>query len=113
MTVRSIEGVLFYLGEVVRAEQRRNNSPPLMVKIRSSDEPEALFVVHRASEGHASGIVFQHEDGQSYYVSYPDTTRADAPRDRTHQVITLLLQLIGVLQERSDVPATQTVRVIP
>ncbi|MBS0385032.1 MAG: hypothetical protein JSS00_06760, partial [Proteobacteria bacterium] len=46
VTVRSIEGVLFYLGEVVRAEQRRNNSPPLMVKIRSGDEPEALFVVH-------------------------------------------------------------------
>jgi hypothetical protein len=113
VTVRSIEGVLFYLGEIVRAEQRHDNAHPLMVTIRFNDDPEALFVVHRASEGHPSGIVFQHEDGESYYIPYPNTTRSDGPRDRTHQVITLLLQLIGVLQERSDVPATQTVRVIP
>jgi hypothetical protein len=75
--------------------------------------PEAIFVVHRAGEGERpSGIVFRHEDGRTYYVPYPPLERGTPP-DRTHQVITLLLQLIGVLQEREDVPGTQTVRVVP
>ncbi|MES1197634.1 MAG: hypothetical protein ABUL55_03305 [Pseudomonadota bacterium] len=109
--VRSIEGVLFYLGEIVRAEHRAaNDDDPLRIQIDNSNQP--LFVIHRASAGHASGMVFRHEDGQTYYVPYPDFAARGDAHDRTHQVVTLLLQLIGVLQEREAVPTTQTVRVV-
>lgn len=117
--VRSIEGVLFYLGELVRAQHRADatDTHPITINIdRNGDgvlTPEAIFVVHRAGDGQApSGLVFRHEDGRVYYVPYPPLERGATP-DRTHQVITLLLQLIGVLQQREDVPGTQTVRVIP
>jgi hypothetical protein len=117
--VRSIEGVLFYLGELVRAEHRADatDTHPITIDIdRNGDgvlTPEAIFIVHRAGDGERpSGIVFRHEDGRTYYVPYPPLERGTPP-DRTHQVITLLLQLIGVLQEREEVPGTQTVRVVP
>lgn len=117
--VRSIEGVLFYLGELVRAQHRADSTDthPITINIdRNGDgavTPEAIFVVHRAGDGQQpSGLVFRHEDGRTYYVPYPPLERGAVP-DRTHQVITLLLQLVGVLQQREDVPGTQTVRVIP
>ena len=117
--VRSIEGVLFYLGELVRAEHRADANDAHAITIGIDREgngvltPEAIFVVHRAGDGEPpSGIVFRHEDGRTYYVPYPPLERGGTP-DRTHQVITLLLQLVGVLQEREEAPGTQTVRVIP
>jgi len=117
--VRSIEGVLFYLGELVRAEHRADTDDTHPVTIGIDREgngvmtPEAIFIVRRGDDGERpSGIVFRHEDGRTYYIPYPPLERGTPP-DRTHQVITLLLQLVGVLQEREDVPGTPTVRVIP
>jgi len=104
---------------LVRAQHRADSTDthPITINIdRNGDgvlTPEAIFVVHRARDGQTpSGIVFRHEDGRTYYVPYPPLERGAVP-DRTHQVITLLLQLVGVLQQREDVPGTQTVRVIP
>jgi hypothetical protein len=116
--VRSIEGVLFYLGEIVRAEQRAHpdDDHPLTVGIDPDGSghvyEQALFVVHRAANGHPEGIVFQHEDGQTYYVPYPPLTAGRGNQDRTHQVISLLIQLIGMLQQQDEIPSTQSVRVV-
>lgn len=108
--VRSVEGVLFYLGEVVRQEQRRNGTT-IDITVDGQDEP--FFQVRRASDGHPTGLVFQHEDGKTYFIPYPpDPADANATHDRTHQVISLMIQLLGMLQSQDNVPQTATVRVV-
>ncbi|HVV33922.1 MAG TPA: hypothetical protein VHC73_11905, partial [Vitreimonas sp.] len=62
---------------------------------------------------HPTGLVFQHEDGKTYYIPYPpDPADANATHDRTHQVISLMIQLLGMLQSQDNVPQTATVRVV-
>jgi len=111
--VRSIEGVLFYLGEIVRAEGSDDNDP-LLVNINNDDgsySQQAIFVVRQSGHPGTGDLVFRHDDGRTYYVSRPRPSGAHS--ERTHQVITLMLQLIGLLQEREDLPPTASVRVIP
>jgi hypothetical protein len=114
--VRSIEGVLFYLGEIVRAENSDNVNLRRVLIDRDDHGQwigQPLFVVRSSGAPSASDLVFRHEDGRTYYVPHPNPADRGANLDRTHQVITLMLQLIGLLQEREDLPPTASVRVIP
>jgi hypothetical protein len=129
--VRSIQGVLYYLGEVVRAE---HGNPEHVVRVRlpprggvegatqrrGTPTPETgrpLFVVHRGAC--AGGMNFIHDDGARYALA-PAATRqctanaslADAEPSHTHQVVSLMLQLIGLIQSREDVPPTGAVQVV-
>jgi hypothetical protein len=106
--VRSIEGVLFFLGELVRAQSLE---APIKIQVDNGSPPQPIFVV--ASGARPNGLVFRHEDGRTYHIPYPDSGAQGGDIDRTHQVITLMLQLIGMLQEREDAPDIQTVRAIP
>jgi hypothetical protein len=106
--VRSVEGVLFFLGELVRAQ---TPDAPVRISVDRGAPPQPIFVV--APGARPNGLVFRHEDGRTYHVPYPNPQARGGDIDRTHQVITLMLQLIGMLQEREDVPVTQTVRVLP
>lgn len=120
--VRSIQGVLYYLGEVVRAQHGDN----FTVKINQGAREATLFEVR---EGRCPlGITFVHDDGRTYSIAYESATM-DGPntcsrepvaaatgtqqrRPTTNQVIALMLQLIGMVQLRDDGPSTQTVQVV-
>lgn len=119
--VRSIQGVLYYLGEVVRAQHGEN----FTVKINQGAREASLFEVR---QGRCPlGITFVHDDGRTYSVAYesammngPNTcSREEAAmpgppqrRPSTNQVIALMLQLIGMVQLREEGPTTQTVQVV-
>ncbi len=121
--VRSIQGVLYYLGEVVRAQHGDN----FTVKINQDAREAPLFEVR---EGRCPlGITFVHDDGQTYSIAYESATMhgpntcsggaveavaSGAPQRHpsTNQVIALMLQLIGMVQLRDEGPTTQTVQVV-
>ena len=121
--VRSIQGVLYYLGEVVRAQ----HGDDFTLKINQGAREATLFEVR---EGRCPlGITFVHDDGETYSIAYESATMhgpntcsggaveavgsAATPRHpTTNQVIALMLQLIGMVQLRDEGPATQTVQVV-
>jgi hypothetical protein len=113
--LRSIQGALYYLGEIVRA-QGPEGAPIVRIRVtdsRGRTDEQPLFVVQRAGRAPASGLVFQHEDGITYYVPPSNPAALGRDLDRTNQVITLMLQLIGLIQEREDLPGPPSVRIVP
>ncbi len=121
--VRSIQGVLYYLGEVVRAQ----HGDDFTLRINQGEREATLFEVR---EGRCPlGITFVHDDGQTYSIAYESATRrgpntcssealeaaatgAARRHPTTNQVIALMLQLIGMVQLRDEGPTTQTVQVV-
>lgn len=108
--LRSIQGALVYLGEVVRRQEQNTGS---VVRVNGDD---TLFWIH---EGICEqGLNFEHDDGATYSVAFGDGGHCEGSAspatgvDRTHQVISLMLQLIGMIQAREDVPATGAVQVV-
>jgi hypothetical protein len=144
VTVRSPEGVLYYLGQVVRVDhlaresQRRNGDPqigaplhiPRVDAVRNgshftrelSTSEDTLFLLREIES--KDGVSVRHH-GYHYTAFY--TPRGCAPDfpcnpaaptnalytgdDRTQQVIELVLQLFGMLQEREDLPISTAVSI--
>jgi hypothetical protein len=118
--VRSLQGALYYLGEVVRAHHADGN----VVTVRSRSGVERpLFVVQEATC--SFGLNFEHDDGGRYTIPY-EAVRAGATACRTsrgqpvdpaapghsQQVVALMLQLLGMIQSRDDIPATGAVQIV-
>jgi hypothetical protein len=137
--VRSFEGLLYYLGEVVRISPRDNGgvgdpgyvvTAPLQriepdgqlwryhltqcTRDMATDPCEdTVFSLHQGDDRDA--VVVRHH-GRSYSALYtpfgrPRGADADDRGDRTQQVIELALQLLGQLQEAEDLPTTPVVAV--
>lgn len=133
--VRSIQGVLYYLGEVVRAQHESGHVVEVTLAqdanvVRSpantaapASTPRPLFVVQRGTC--QDGLNFVHEDGRRYSVpsrvARPNATCSQGREQQvvaapnpgySHQVMALVLQLIGIIQQREDAPATAAVQVV-
>lgn len=115
-SLRSVEGIIYFLGEALRG---RDGEMTSLVEPASNVErdpacpnssPDIIFRLSTSSpsNGHAARI---NHRGQSYYVAMPDL-RACAQRDRSIQIISLISQLIG-LQTSSEAleraPSTLTI----
>ena len=97
--LRSVEGIIYYLGEILRSGNGR----------LISSNGDVVFALRTSAPANGHSIRIAH-NGRTYFV--PHTNEAQRPRDRTIQVISLINQLIG-LQTASDAlersPGTLTI----
>lgn len=97
--LRSVEGIIYYLGEILRSGDGR----------LISSNGDIVFALSNSAPARGHSIRVSH-NGQTYFVPYTDATQR--PRDRTIQVISLINQLIG-LQTASEAlersPGTLTI----
>jgi hypothetical protein len=134
--VRSVEGVIYYLGQVVRENHLTGGAQSVEAPrldsrldgyvwrtgLAARDREDPVFRIHGGNA--YPGIEVRHH-GELYTAYY--TPRGCAPdlpcenplaegqealaQDRTQQVVELLLQLLGMLQEREDLPVSTVVTI--
>ena len=135
--VRSVEGVIYFLGELTRVREQHLQASPgtddnvgvvraPLIELGPVDGglwretlARAEADVFRVEEGvDASGVTIRHH-GQNYTVRHRPLTcvegaQCDGPGpDRSQQVIEFVLQLLNMSQNRADLPVTPTVNVAP
>ena len=109
--LRSPEAIIYYLGEIVRAETENGLIPTIL--ICESHPPVPIFLVSKSSgstDDNASVSV--DFEGSTYSIRrdphYCDSCRAD----RSMHVLSLISQLIGQQKKIETVPVTGVVNVI-
>ncbi len=110
--LRSPEGILYYLGEILRAETEKDFTP--MIKVCESGPPVPLFVVRKSMDNDEAPAVAVDYEGTRYVVprgSFSDS--ADPCRvDRSMHVISLVSQLISLHKSSEHIPVTGVVSVV-
>lgn len=100
--VRSIEGIIYYLGELIRADR------PATLRDPDGDE-RLLFGVSRGHGPAAVGVGYR---GERYYIPLIEDGAAPARDDRSLQVISLINQLLALQTSSDDLNrVSSTVRV--
>jgi hypothetical protein len=111
---RSPEAILYFLGEVVRAQMpldpaRKRYVPRVITRDDPVDPFEEIFVLKTRAEAHdLRAAISVDYDGESYVV--PDR---ESGGGRSMHVLSLVTQLIGLQKEAGELPFTGTVRVVP
>lgn len=106
MTLRSAQGVLYYLGELARAQIGKG----IAVKTRAfSDAGAALFRIGRhTSPAEINAAISVQHQGEWYSVAKPGFDF----QDHSLQLLTLARQLLALNIEAKEFRGTQTVRFI-
>jgi len=99
LTIRSVDGVIYYLGECLRTHEACEpvdvgTGDRLKIFTLSRQKPKTVFT---SAEFH----------GQRYYVP-----AGEDDGGRSSQVIDLIQQLVNLQKSSKDRPATATVRVV-
>jgi len=109
---RSPEGILYYLGEILRSEVEKGYVP--MVVVCESKPPVPLFVVNKSSDKDTFPIVTVDYEGNKY--SIPGNLSKDPGNgcsgDRSMQVLTFVSQLIAGQKAGMNVPVTGAVTAV-
>ena len=106
LSIRSPESMLFYLGELIDLQTYQNSSYTPGIAIAESAKLLPYFVVHRgATIRKKSSIRLVHE-GEHFYIPRPDYGNSGA--HRTHQVLTLIHQIISLLTKSESIPKSST-----
>ena len=123
LTTRSLEGMIYYLGEVLRAEGSDDGEIPQAAatsvwawnRIQHRDMVWGLFLADRGSVPSDSAVSVDF-DGHTYFVpsECSDTQACPDPRHRhrTLQVLALLNQIWGLQKETAQMPIVPTVTVV-
>ncbi|MCX5848578.1 MAG: hypothetical protein NTW65_03935 [Deltaproteobacteria bacterium] len=112
--LRSPEGILYYLGEIVRA-QTEPKLKPITIDENNDCKENNLFVIDKSSTyyvGKSYSIAIDYE-GIKYGI--PQNSVADSNNkcpDRSMQALSLISQLIGLNKSVEQMPVTRTVNVI-
>ncbi len=104
-SMRSVDGMVFYLGELVRL-QREGAAPPL-VMVGSEKKKSVLFRVDFDGSLDLGDRIEVNYLGQR--VGIP---RQNSDQDRTLTVLSLLSQLFSLYRESTDLPRTTAVQVV-
>jgi hypothetical protein len=119
--VRSPEAIIFYMGELITAEEGRKASNGWggrqqftpMVNISSSDVPDIqpLFIVRSGNPGAESAAVQvmldEHLNDNNYYIP-----RSDGEAGQSMHLVSLVEQLLALQKKGSQLPTIPTVQVI-
>lgn len=123
LTTRSLEGMIYYLGEVLRAEggasgeiaQAAGTTIWAWNRAQHRDAVWGLFVADRGSAPNSSPVSVDF-NGSTYFVpsECSDTQACPDPqhRHRTLQVLALLNQVWGLQKEAAQMPIVPTVTVV-
>jgi hypothetical protein len=110
--LRSPEGILYYLGEILRAEVDKGYVP--MIEVCESRPPVPLFVVNKSSDKDNLPVVSVDYEGSKY--SIPGNLATDpadgCSGDRSMQVLTFVSQLIAGQKAGMNVPVTGAVTAV-
>jgi hypothetical protein len=108
--LRSPEAILYYLGEIVRAQTGPN---PNVGALKDCSKPN-LFVVDKSTDadGKNYSVAIDYE-GTKYGIRKDSSADSDINcPDRSMQVLSLISQLIGLHKSVEQMPVTGTVNVI-
>jgi len=123
LTTRSLEGMIYYLGEVLRAEsgaagdvsQAEGTTVWAWNRIRHRDMVWGLFVAESGRAPSDSPISVDFE-GSTYFVPSECSDTQACPdlqhRHRTLQVLALLNEIWGLQKEAAQMPIVPTVTVV-
>jgi hypothetical protein len=103
VVLRSIDGVIYYLGEYLRqgdsAPRLVVSGVPLPIVYITTTRPQRVFATARFK-------------GDRYYAPATYNGQLDSTAGRTSQVFTLVEQLLNLQKSGKDRPSTQTVRIV-
>jgi len=112
--LRSPEAILYYLGEIMRAETENKFTPKIRVCESQPEKEAPLFVVSVSSGNDKDASVAVEYDGTQYII--PEDLPADSHDGcrvgRSMHVLSLISQLIGLQQKGPKAPVTGVVTVI-
>lgn len=112
---RSPEAILYYLGEIMRVENRTENPYIPMIDVshdRSCALPARLFYARKATDKVVTPCVSVDYEGTRYIIPGDPTPDDGRCTDRSMHVLSLVSQLIGLHKKSSEAPTTTTVSVI-
>jgi len=101
--LRSPEAIIYYLGEIVRAERLKSFYPEVYV---GKDKKDKIFVARPAVNSIDDALVSVSFNDKKYIIPKEDS-------GRSLEVISLLMQLVGQQKSSSDLPQTSTIRFEP
>ena len=112
---RSPDSMLYYLGEVARANFDNQSSILIAKETPDGLEQRGLFIVAKGDGGDAAQVTVSY-DGQSYFI--PRSVPAATPQSpwgnhRSMQTIAFVNQAFGLLKEASVPPVIPTFTVLP
>lgn len=111
--LRSPEAILYYLGEIVRAETVYKLAPP-MIKIHGCKpkpgEAPLFFVDNKLNKNKIAFVKVDYEDEK--YIIYRDSAGTDSCHlDRSSHVLSLISQLLGLQRKGEKPPVTGVVTI--
>jgi hypothetical protein len=109
---RSPEGIMYYLGEILRTEADKGYMP--MIQVCELKPPVPLFVVNKRSTSDNSSAVSVDYEGSKYSIPANPATGADTgcSGDRSMHVLTFVSQLIAGQRAGMNVPVTGAVTAV-
>ena len=100
--LRSVQGILYYLGEIVRYQQTKQ---PIEID-KNTKKPNILFHLISKKEDAHTPIIGVEYNNQWYYVPEGDKGK------RTRTVLALVLQLLGLHKSSKELPTTTAVETV-
>ncbi len=110
--LRSPEGILYYLGEILRSEVDKGYVP--MIEVCESKPPVPLFLINRSNDNDNFPVVTVNYEGSKYSIPGNPATDTDngCRGDRSMQVLTFVSQLIAGQKAGMNVPVTGAVTAV-
>lgn len=110
--LRSPEGILYYLGEVLRAEVEKGYVP--MIEACASRPYVPLFEVNKSISNNNSSVVTVNYEGNNYSIPRNSATESDntCSGDRSMHVLTFVSILIAEQKAGMNVPVTGAVTAV-
>jgi hypothetical protein len=106
MTTMSVEQLIYYLGEVARA-QLGLNGPPMPCRMVATDRATSVCLFRLQAGPPTAGAISATYDGKSYAIQVDP-----AGHDRSSQVLELVSQLLALNNSAKDLPAPSIIPVI-
>lgn len=109
IVLRSPERVLYYLGEIARAELEGPHGGADMYTPRAwlgEHESEPMFVLKRGVPRDGEATVTVEHEGTTYYIP------SGAEGGRSMHALSLVAQLIGLYKNAAELPTTTSVRIL-
>jgi hypothetical protein len=107
---RSPEAMLYYLGELARVQSRKVDSYVPKIAYRDADDGSAntvpLFVLNRGKSVGSENAAAVEYDGDTYAIPAGDEG------GQSMHALSLVNQLIDLQKKATDLPTTNTVRII-
>jgi hypothetical protein len=112
MFLRSPEGVLYYLGEILRAEVEKGYVP--MIEVCGSSPHVPLFVINKSPHDDGNPVISVDYEGNRYSIPGNLASGSDSSctGDRSMHVLTFVSLLIAEQKAGMNVPVTGAVTAV-